>query len=225
RWEELSEIEEIKATMKSIHKGSEKAILIHKVLYGSIGSEATRRTDIMDFSGIKGENATETKELVEKKEASLAKLSYADLIEVCRVLCLAGASKEKTKEKYAQEIVKFMQKPGNTKPVVTATEDVAHVEESEEEEEKKPKKTAKKGKKEEKEEKPKKSAKKETKSKKEEKEEKPKKTTKKETKKEAKTPKKDEKKPAKKEEKEAKTPKKETKKEKKETKTPKKSKK
>ena len=217
----LKEIPEIKEAFKRCPRDIDFLKIVHKTLYGTEGKQETRRKDILKFNGIKGENEEETKTILERRKAWLERQTFAALIEMCRLFCLAGAAKEKTKDKYAEEIVKFIEKPGEKKPVVTLKENIVDipepVEEVPEEVEKKPKKKAAK-----KEEKKGKTTKKESKgksTKKDSKKETPKKTkkeSKKEDKKEkTKTPKKDNKKDAKKpkvEKKEKETPKKENKK-------------
>ncbi|EMD49119.1 hypothetical protein KM1_151020 [Entamoeba histolytica HM-3:IMSS] len=135
----LKEIPEIASVMKGIKKASDIAHLIHKVLFGTPGSVEERKKDIMSFKGLKGNTEAETIELLEKKKQYLEKQKFVDLIELCRLFCLAGASKEKTKEKYAEEIVEFLKKPGDVKVVVTERDKVANVEEESEEEEDKKK--------------------------------------------------------------------------------------
>ncbi|EDR24120.1 protein DEK, putative [Entamoeba dispar SAW760] len=147
----LKEIPEIASTMKGIKKASDIAHLIHRVLFGTPGSVEERKKDIMSFKGLKGNTEIETTELLEKKKQYLEKQKFVDLIEICRLFCLGGASKEKTKEKYAEEIVEFLKKPGDVKIVVTERDKVANIEEELEEEEDKKKPIKKQIKKEEKE--------------------------------------------------------------------------
>lgn len=161
----IKEIAEIKSVMKTMKKNQEFLEIVHKALYGTVGRQEVRRKEIMRFKGIKGKTEEETKEILEKRAAYLAKQKYAVLIEICRIFCLAGASKTKTKEKYAEEIVKFIEKPGETKHVVTEKDKVAHIEEEESEEEVVVKKPVTRAKKEEEKKKGKKAAKKETKKK------------------------------------------------------------
>ncbi|EMD45624.1 Hypothetical protein EHI5A_055560 [Entamoeba histolytica KU27] len=180
----LGDIPEIVNVMKGVKKTSNTAILLHKVLFGTSGYADVRKKEIMSFNGIKGNSIYETEYLIEKKRQYLEKQTFVNLIEICRLFCLAAASKEKTKEKYVDEIIKFMKKPGDVKIVITEKNKVAVVNEPEEdeekEEEKKPKKPIKKEEKEKKT--SKKEAKKETK-KSSKKENEKKKTSKKEEKK------------------------------------------
>ncbi|EAL49797.1 hypothetical protein KM1_069740 [Entamoeba histolytica HM-3:IMSS] len=180
----LGDIPEIVNVMKGVKKTSNTAILLHKVLFGTSGYADVRKKEIMSFNGIKGNSIYETEYLIEKKRQYLEKQTFVNLIEICRLFCLAAASKEKTKEKYVDEIIKFMKKPGDVKIVITEKNKVAVVNEPEEdeekEEEKKPKKPIKKEEKEKKT--SKKEAKKETK-KSSKKEDEKKKTSKKEEKK------------------------------------------
>ncbi|EKE37521.1 hypothetical protein ENUP19_0259G0047 [Entamoeba nuttalli] len=181
----LGDIPEIVHVMKGVKKTSNTAILLHKVLFGTSGYADVRKKEIMSFNGIKGNSIYETEYLIEKKRQYLEKQTFVNLIEICRLFCLAAASKEKTKEKYVDEIIKFMKKPGDVKIVITEKDKVAVVNEPEDddeekEEEKKPKKPIKK------EEKEKKTSKKETKKetkKSSKKEEEKKKSSKKEEKK------------------------------------------
>ena len=137
----LREIAEIKAAFKSCPRDVEFLKIVHKTLYGTDGQQDVRRKEILSFKGVKGENEEETIQILERRRKFLEKQTYAALIEMCRLFCLAGAAKEKTKEKYAEEIIKFIEKPGNTKPVVTPKDKIAEIAEPiEEVEEEKPKK-------------------------------------------------------------------------------------
>ncbi|KAL7716702.1 Protein DEK [Entamoeba marina] len=142
----LSEIPEIAKTMKGLKKASDTTIMIHKILYATKGGLEDRKKEIMNFSGLKESTVLKTEELIKKKQQYLEeRLKLSELVEVCRIFCLAGASKVKTAKKYAEEIVEFMKKPGKTNPVVTAKDKVADVideESSEEEPVKKPRKPA-----------------------------------------------------------------------------------
>ena len=137
----LREIPEIKAAFKSCPRDVDFLKIVHKTLYGTDGQQDVRRKEILSFKGVKGENEEETIQILERRRKFLEKQTYAALIEMCRLFCLAGAAKEKTKEKYAEEIIKFIEKPGNTKPVVTPKDKIAEIAEPiEEVEEEKPKK-------------------------------------------------------------------------------------
>ena len=157
----LREIPEIKTAFKSCPRDVEFLKIVHKTLYGTEGKQEVRRKEILSFKGIKGENEEETMTILERRRKWLENQTYAALIEMCRLFCLAGAAKEKTKEKYAEEIIKFIEKPGNTKPVVTPKDKIAEIAEpvEEVEEEKPKKKPVTKAKKEEKEKKGKKESK------------------------------------------------------------------
>ena len=160
----LVDIPEIKAAMKTWTKDDDFHRIVHKALYGTEGTQEKRKKDIKEFQGIKGETEEETKAILEKRKEFLERQTYAALIEMCRIFCLAGAGKEKTKEKYAEEIVKFLEKPGSVKIVVTEKSKLADIAEPVVEEEEKPKKKpVTKAKKEEKAKTPKKEAKKEKK--------------------------------------------------------------
>ena len=202
----LSEIPEIVSTMKGLKKANDMIIKIHRIFFGTQGTLDSRKKDVMSFSGLKGKDQDETDEIVEKKTQQLLKMKASDLVELCRLFCIAAASKTLQKEKYVDELIKFITKPGSVKVVVTEKDKVAQIEDEEEEEEveeKKPKKTA--AKKETKKAAPKKqtkkaSQKKETKKAAPKKEEKKPAAEKKEKKpKKAASEKKEEKKPAKKE--------------------------
>ena len=195
----LEEIENVKKVMKALKKNSDTIILAHQVIYGTKGSQETRKKEVMQFSGLKGSTKEETEMIEEKRKAYLEGKKLNELVELCRVFCLAIASKEKEADDYVKEIMKFLKKPGEEKSVITDKKDVAKFKEEAEEVEEKPKKAPKKS--------VKKSPKKETKKPKSAKAT-PKKATKEEskTKKEAKKGK-EEKKP-KKSEPAAKTPKK-----------------
>ncbi|KAL7715327.1 Protein DEK [Entamoeba marina] len=127
----LSEIPEIAKTMKGLKKASDTTIMVHKVLYATKGNLEERKK--------------RNYELRKKQQYLEEKLKLSELVEICRIFCLAGAAKVKTAKKYAEEIVEFMKKPGKTNPVVTLKDDVADVideESSEEEPVKKPRKPA-----------------------------------------------------------------------------------
>lgn len=129
----LGDIPEIKTTFKSMKRVSDMAEFVHLVLYGTKGQQDMRKKQIMAFKGIKGKDEEETKEILERKKKYLEKQRFANLVELCRLFCLAGAAKEKTKEKYAEEIVNFLEKPNKDHIVVTEKEKVVQIEEEEEE--------------------------------------------------------------------------------------------
>lgn len=136
----IKEIPQVKAAFKSCPRDQDFLEIVHKAMYGTIGKQDVRRKEIMAFKGFKGKDDEATNDLADKKKKFLSQQTYVALIEMCRLFCLAGAAKTKTKEKYAEEIVKFLEKPGSTKIVVTPKDKVAIVEEEEEDEEPTPKK-------------------------------------------------------------------------------------
>jgi len=184
----LKEIPEIKEVTNGLKKTNDIVKLIHKLFFGTEGSADVRKKEVMQFNGLFADDEDKLKELIEKKKNFLKNQKYVDLIEMCRLFCLAGAAKSKGKDKYADEIISFMKEPGKVKVVVTEKAKVANVEESESEEseEKKPKtkkskeskKATKKQVKKESKKETKKGAKKEKKEKEEKKEEKKPKATK-----------------------------------------------
>ena len=120
----LADIEMIRKSITHLRKNGDTLALIHRAIYQTRGSNETRKEDILNFSGLKAVNEDGTESLIEKRTEYLANMKPKELVTICKCFCLAGAMKEKKPEEYAKEIIEFLKKPGNKKPVKISADKV-----------------------------------------------------------------------------------------------------